>query len=173
MSRVYFDASALVKRYATEDGTPLVNEIFRLVPAQQMVCCLLGVLEIIFILVRKRNDKRLSKRAYRQALAEFKSEVMKNSGFHKTSVDDDLLFSSADLIAKHNLNSNDCVVVRSILNLRASLPPQQNEIILCTSDNRLARAATVEGIKVFNPQTETEDTLRQLLGVDQQSSEQQ
>jgi len=173
MPRIYFDASALVKRYSTENGTPLVNEVFRLVAKQQMICGLLGALEIIFILVRKRNDKRLSQPAYRQAMAEFKSEVMKNSDFLKTSVDDALLFSSAALIAKHNLNSNDCVILRSVLNLRDSLPQQQNEIILCTSDNRLARAAGAEGIRVFNPEKGTVDELRQLLGVDQQPPAQQ
>ena len=35
---VYFDASALVKRYSAEDGTDLVNELFRQLPLSQMTC---------------------------------------------------------------------------------------------------------------------------------------
>jgi hypothetical protein len=35
---VYFDASALVKRYSSEDGTELVNELFHRLPVEQMTC---------------------------------------------------------------------------------------------------------------------------------------
>jgi len=32
MHWIYFDASALIKRYSQETGTPLVNEVFRYPP---------------------------------------------------------------------------------------------------------------------------------------------
>lgn len=58
-SHLYFDASALVKRYAAEDGTALVNEIFHRFPLNQLTCATIGVLEIVSVLVRKHNDGRL------------------------------------------------------------------------------------------------------------------
>ena len=52
---IYFDASALIKRYSQETGTPLINEAFQRLSPRQMTCSLLGVLEIISILVRKET----------------------------------------------------------------------------------------------------------------------
>jgi predicted nucleic acid-binding protein len=60
MQWIYFDASALIKRYSQETGTPLVNEVFRLLPRSRMTCSTLGILEIVSVLVRKRNDGRLT-----------------------------------------------------------------------------------------------------------------
>lgn len=56
MTWVYLDASALIKRYAQEKGTSLVNEVFRLLSPSRMVCSTMSILEIISALVRKRND---------------------------------------------------------------------------------------------------------------------
>jgi len=76
MSRwAYFDASALIKRYTPELGTPLLNVAFeRLYPAQ-MTCAAVGLLEVVSILVRKHNDGRLTQAAYEQALIELRAEV--------------------------------------------------------------------------------------------------
>lgn len=65
---VYFDASALVKRYSTEEGTSLVNELFNRLSMDQMMCASIGVLEIVSVLVRKRNDGRLSPKLFTQAM---------------------------------------------------------------------------------------------------------
>jgi len=169
---IYFDASALVKRYAPEPGTALVNEIFRLIPAERMVCATLGMLEAASILLRQRNDGRLTRAQYEQAMAEFKNEVLDSDKFILAQVNDSLQRASLSLVLKHNINASDAVVLRSAINWRDSLKPPSEDLMLWTSDNRLARAATAEGIKVFNPETETEDTLRQLLGISQQSPEQ-
>jgi predicted nucleic acid-binding protein len=55
---VYFDASALIKRYSQETGTAVVNAIFRDIPHRRMICSVLGLPEVISILVRKSNDRR-------------------------------------------------------------------------------------------------------------------
>ncbi len=44
---VYFDASVLVKRYSSEEGTELVNELFHQLPVEQMTCAMIGILEIM------------------------------------------------------------------------------------------------------------------------------
>ncbi len=41
---IYFDASALIKRYSQESGTQLINEAFQRLSPHQMTCSLLGVL---------------------------------------------------------------------------------------------------------------------------------
>lgn len=35
---IYFDASALIKRFTVETGTDQINEVFRHIPTSQMAC---------------------------------------------------------------------------------------------------------------------------------------
>ena len=164
MSWIYFDASALVKRYSREIGTPLVNELFRLHPTDKMICSNLGILEIVSVLVRKRNDGRLDQALFEQALIELKAEVIDHERFLIAPVDDDLLLSSLELIAKHNLNATDAVILRSLLNLRQNMEIIGGGLVLWTSDKRLARAAQAEGVTVFDPEIDTMERLHGLLG---------
>ena len=64
----WLDASALVKRYVAETGTPLVNYFFTHVPLQQMLCLLEGVGEIISIFVRRRNGRTITESGFNQAM---------------------------------------------------------------------------------------------------------
>ena len=161
--RVFFDASALVKRYSSEPGTALLNELFTLLPIEKMACSMLGILEVISILVRKRNDRRLIASALYQVLADFDAEIVANQQFHKTSVHNALLISATALIQKHNLNSADTIILRSALNLQQALLQNNEALLLWTSDKRLARAASAEGLRVFDPEIETLGTLHALF----------
>ena len=163
MLHVYFDASALVKRYSSEPGTALINEVFQLLPPEKMACSMLGVLEVISILVRKGNDCRLPTSLFHQALSDFDLEVTTNPLFPITAVNNLLLISATPLIQKHNLNSADTVILRSALNLQKALRQANDEVILWTSDKRLTRAATAEGLRVFDPEIETLATLHALF----------
>ena len=163
MPWVYFDASALIKRYTQEKGTSLVNEAFRLLGPSHMACSIISILEIVFALVRKRNDGRLDQALFEQAMIEFRNEVIDQEEFVTTSVNDSLLFSALDLIAKYSLNATDAVILRSALILRQALT---EDLTLWASDRRLGRAAQDEGLVVFDPEGETMDRLHQLLGTE-------
>jgi uncharacterized protein len=160
---VYFDASALVKRYSPEDGTDLVNEIFHQLPTTQMSCGMLGVLEIIAVLVRKRNDGRLSPKLFAQAMVEINQEIIEDDSFSITSVDDTLILSALELITQHNINSTDAIILRSCLNLQQALRNQQIRLALWSCDKRLLRAAQHEGLEVFDPEVDTTAQLQVLL----------
>jgi predicted nucleic acid-binding protein len=166
---IYFDASALIKRYSQETGTPLVNEVFRFLPRSRMTCSTLGILEIVSVLVRKRNDGRLNQTLFEQAMIEFRAEVIDQEEFSAALVNDALLLSALNLIAKHNLNATDAVILRSALNLQQVLQEAGDELMLWTSDKRLVRAAQGEGLTVFDPEEETIGHLHQLLGVSERS----
>jgi predicted nucleic acid-binding protein len=166
---VYFDASALIKRYSQEPGTPQVNELFDRLSPEQMTCSVLGILEIISILVRKRNDSRLDQRLFEQAMIEFKAEVLDHDAFSATSIHDGLMFSSLDLIVRHSINATDALILRSALDLRQALQETGQELLLCSSDKRLARAAEEEGLSVFNPESATADYLYQMIEALQKS----
>ena len=160
---VYFDASALVKRYSSEDGTELVNELFHQLPVAQMTCAMIGILEIISVLVRKRNDGRLSLKLFTQAMVELNEEIIEDEAFSIASVDDELILSALDLIVQHNINATDAIILRSCLNLQQVLQNQGYRLVLWSCDKRLLRAAQNEGVDVFDPEVETKAQLQTLL----------
>jgi predicted nucleic acid-binding protein len=160
---IYFDASALVKRYSSEDGTELVNELFHRLPVEQMTCAVIGILEIISVLVRKRNDGRLSTKLFAQAMVELNQEIIEDEAFSIASVDDDLILSALHLIAQYNINATDAIILRSCLNLQQVLQDQEHRLVLWSCDKRLLRAAQHEGVDVFDPEVETKAQLQILL----------
>lgn len=160
---VYFDSSALVKRYSSEDGTELVNDLFRQLPVEQMACAVIGIPEIISVLVRKRNDGRISPNLFSQAVIELNREVIESEGFSVASVDDVLILSALDLITKHNINATDAIILRSCLNLQQVLQSQGGHLIFWSCDKRLLRAAQHEGVEVFDPEVGTKAQLEALL----------
>jgi len=160
---VYLDASALAKRYSPESGSEIVNELFRRLPIQQINCATLGILEVVSILVRKRNDERLTPSLYAQALTELERELINNDIAQSTLINDHLILSGLGLIRKHNINASDAIILRSVLNLQNDRSVS-NRIIFWCSDRRLIRAAAAEGIEIFNPETDTLQRFTQLHG---------
>lgn len=161
--RIFFDASALIKRYSPESGSDVIDDLFNLIPTGRMACSTLGMLEVISILLRQYNGNRLQRPAFEQAMAEFETEVASSPQFVKTSVDDALLKAAIPLLAKHNLNASDTVILLSAVNLQLSSQQKGQGLILCAADKRLVRAAIAEGLTVFNPEKDSITRLQQLL----------
>ena len=160
----YFDASALAKRYTQELGSDKVNFLFANVPHDCLMCLTLGAIEVIWVLVRKRNDSRLTNDDFRQAGINLDYEVIDNqSGFRTIPVPNSLIWRSMDSIEIHSLNSVDAIVLRSALDIAAACRDTSDELVLVASDQRLLRAARSEGLLVFNPEIHPEQTLTDWL----------
>ena len=170
---IYFDASALIKRYSREDGTAFVNETFQLAAPDRRMCLNLGLLEVISILVRKRNDGRLSEEQFRIAMVAFRAEVIDDESFSSLSVDDALILSASRLIEKHNLNATDAILLRSVLETRQTLQQSEGDLLLLTSDKRLVRAAKEEGVPVLDPELDPQSLLHQMMGDPSEDPQQQ
>ena len=163
MTWYYFDANALAKRYSPEKGTDLISELFRQVSIAQMTCLTLSLLEIMSILVRKKNDGRLSKDTFDQAVINFQAEIIDSDDFVKSAINDNLVLSAFSFIARHSINSTDAVILRSVLNLKARSDANGDRMVLLTSDKRLVKAARNENVIVFDPEVETLASLQTLL----------
>ena len=165
MRLFYLDASVLAKRYTSENGSALVNEMMQRVPFSEITCLTMGILELVSILVRKRNDGRVPESLFAQVMTNFKAEVIDNEAFSTMSVTEAQLISSLKLIENHNLNATDAILLRSVMDISQELSTE-DQLLLWTSDQRLARAAEAEGIAVFNPESEAKDALQRLLNPD-------
>ena len=161
--RFYLDASALAKRYVVEQGTLVVNHLFRRVARDDMMCLTLGTLEVISVFVRKKNAGVVPDTVFRQAMTDFRSEVIDAANFPKIPATDSVVNAAAPLVAKHALNATDAVILRSVLDLVATLHTTGDALVLVTSDQRLLRAAQAEGVLTFDPTTQTEGDLDAFL----------
>jgi predicted nucleic acid-binding protein len=128
-----------------------------------MACAVIGILEIVSVLARKRNDGRLPPKLFAQAMFELNKEVVDSEGFSVASVDDELILSALDLITKHNINATDAIILRSCLNLQQVLQNQGSHLVFWSCDKRLLRAAQHEGVVVFDPEAGTKAQLEALL----------
>ena len=156
----YFDASALVKRYTRESGSDKMLFLFANVPLARLLCLTIGAMEVFWICVRKRNDGRITSHQFERAVTHLKREVINSQSDFKTiSVPDSLVWDAIPLIETHSLNSVDAMVLRSALEAATNLRRPGDTLVLVASDQRLLRAARAEGLQVFNPETDSQQTL--------------
>lgn len=131
----YFDASALVKRYTPEIGSDLIDVVFENVEMRYLKSLLFGAIEVFWILVRKRNDGRITHTQFSHVTRHLEQEVIDSSSdFHTISITDSLILRSISLIESHSLNSTDALVLRSALDLSSELQNSDDTIILVASD---------------------------------------
>lgn len=160
MNYFILDTSALAKRYVPEVGTPLINRLLNAVPKQQMFLLILAFGELASLFVRKKNSGQISKMAYLQAIADSQSEMM-DMGIQ--SVSDDLVWSSLPLIEQFSINATDAIILRSALNMAETLRASGHDLVLVTSDIRLANCAKLSNLLVWNPERDDQLSLEKLI----------
>ncbi len=166
MYHFYFDASALVKRYIRETGSDKINFLFDNLPLNQLKCLTIGAAEVFWVCVRKKNDRRITLYEFTHAVANLNREVTSDSSnFRTDSVPDALVWASLNLVETYSLNSVDAIVLRSALETATELRRIDDTLVLVASDQRLLRAASNEGLLIFNPEIGTEETLKTWLDV--------
>ena len=158
---LFWDASALVKRYSPEPGTALVNEAFHRVEAARMMALQVGLLEVASILVRKKNAGLIAQADFDLAVQLFRGEIIADQSFLVILERLELMSPALDLIGRHNLNATDGLLLSAALALQTA---SADRLMLWTSDQRLGRAARTEGLLVFDPEAETLPNLLQVLG---------
>jgi predicted nucleic acid-binding protein len=124
---------------------------------------LLGAAEVISLLVRKKNDGRLSLTDFAQATTNLHREVISAADFRTLEASNDLILAALRLIERHSINSNDALVLQSALDAASALRGGGDDLILVAADQRLVRAAQAEGLTTFNPETDTLAELDALL----------
>ena len=156
----YFDASGLVKRYTQEVGSDKVDFLFQNVPLNRLMCLGIGVAEVFSVCVRKRNDGRITRHQFEQAVGYLDAEVINiESDFQTIPTQNALIWESLSLMDTHSINSVDAIVLCSALGITIRLRDENNELVLIASDQRLLRAAQIQGISCFNPETDSQQLL--------------
>ena len=123
----------------------------------------LGVAEVLSLLVRKRNDGRLSANGFAQSLTDFSAEIIHAANLRQLAADNALVLSALPLIQAHFINATDAVILRSALELAVSLRASGDDLVLVAADHRLLKAARAEGLLTFDPEAQTQPDLDALL----------
>ena len=165
MHYFFLDASAVGKRYVVEVGTLLVNHLFKTLPKARMIVLILTLGEIVSILVRRRNAAQISRTAYQQAMTEFRAEIVEATDLPLHAVTSDLVRTSLPLIEQHALNATDALILRCVLEAAEAVRATGHDLVLVTSDARLASAAQATGVLLWNPERDTQAALDVLVGV--------
>jgi len=127
-------------------------------------CSTLGIAEVVSVLVRRKNAGRLSAASFSQAIVQLGHEIIQKRSIVKVEPTNALVISALNQIQKHSINATDAVVLHAALGLANYLRSIGNDLVLFASDQRLLRAAQVEGLATFNPETQDQSALAVLVG---------
>jgi predicted nucleic acid-binding protein len=132
---VFFDSSALAKRYIEEAGSDRVQDI--LSSATSLTVSVLCILEIVSALCRRRREKRLSQRQYISAKQALFADIEDLSVVNLT---DQVIVRAIEILERWPLRSSDSIHVASAAEWSAQL--------FVSADERQCEAARAYGLQV-------------------------
>lgn len=161
ISGLFWDASALVKAYSDEDGTPNVKGALGIRNVWGFVTDFVA-LEVITALGKKLRSREITKGKYRTALNTFRQDL--RDGFDRLRVEERTLEQSHRLAEKYQrfgTSALDILHLASATQAAAFCHPRP--LVLLCADKPLIEAARSEGLDVYNPETHPQSALRSAL----------
>jgi len=152
MAFLFWDASALVKRYFVEIGSDTVDAIFAAAPMHDVATTPWGYAETYSILLRRLNGGDLDAASFATAVTALQAEVVDSLDFGLLSISDTVVFASILWLRRHSLNATDAAILTILLEQVPLLPPEAQPCVLVAADHRLLRAAAAEGLATLNPE---------------------
>lgn len=137
---VYFDTSALLKRYVVEAGSEAVAALWKQATASAASQILYA--EVIASFARKRREQPDTATALDQALLLFRNDW---PGLHRIDVDGEVNLHVDELLSRHPLRGADAIHLASALRLRELV---QGDITFACADGALVNAARAEGFAI-------------------------
>lgn len=141
---LYVDSSALVKKYVLEPGSDRVLKL--LAKSGMAATSKLAYPEILAGLGRKRREKGITEKGYREALVDFESDWL---ALLIIEFQDELLPLIKQLTMKHSLKGADVVHLASALWIQKAT---KEKVSFVASDIQLLRAAKAEKLEIVNPE---------------------
>lgn len=137
---LFFDTSALIKRYISETGSDTVDALFN--KADRILVSAVTKIEAFSTIKRLHKEKAISNEAYQNLIAEIGYDFQHFTVFPLSKFVEDVALS---LIDKYQLKTLDSIQLASLLNQKELV----NQFIV--SDSRLKKAATSENLQLIDP----------------------
>ncbi len=142
---LYIDSSALVKKYVQEPGSDSASKL--LAQSGMTVTSKLAYPEILAGLNRKRRERGITEKDYRDALSDFESDWL---ALLIIEFQNELLPLIKQLTTKYALKGADSVHLASALWIQKAA---KDKVSFVASDIQLLRAAKMEKLEIINPET--------------------
>ena len=150
MTVYFFDSSALVKRYVSENGTSWVRGVAAVSAGNIIFIAKLTRVEVVSALMRRKRDGSLSARTAQAARLYVERHTVREYEVLKMS--DTILEQAEGLLDKHPLRAADAIQLASGLDgHRTLISDRRPAPIFVSSDIRLLTATTTEGLQVYQP----------------------
>ncbi|MFN4218773.1 MAG: type II toxin-antitoxin system VapC family toxin [Candidatus Bipolaricaulia bacterium] len=154
MPTFYLDTSALLKRYKTEEGTPVIDHLFKVLerPKNKAVISFLTVLEVFAAGKRLLQGGVLQELEFSMLLRNFLADTTRY--FVLRGLDAKLFVRAIELTLAHGLRTADALQLATALELKGLLARSQEKLIFVVDDHELYNAARQESLEVINPRAE-------------------
>ncbi len=151
MPTFYLDTSALLKRYKSEEGSPLIDRLFKLLekPGNKAAISFLTILEAIATGRRLLKGKVIEEGDFADLVRSFLADT--NRYFVLRGLDVKPFVRAIELALAHSLRTADALQLATALELRAVLERSGEKLIFIADDQELFEAAKKEGLEVINP----------------------
>lgn len=141
---LFFDTSALVKRYADEEGTQTVDRLIEN-PDKSIVITSLSIIEIASAFRRKYNRGAITERQRDGLLDSFFQEAIDK--FTVVPVDETSFEEAFDLVLEDDLRTLDALQLGAAL----AVPTPDLDLTFVCADDKLVEVAENQGISTINP----------------------
>jgi predicted nucleic acid-binding protein len=146
MARLFFDTSALVKRYYEEEGSEVVDGLVE--SGDEVVITSLSVVETASALRRKQNRGELTADEVDRLLSAFFDEALDE--FVILPMDESLSGTALDLVLKDDLRTLDSLQLAAALSLATGT---EDPTFVC-ADRDLVNVAADRGLETRNPESD-------------------
>ncbi len=147
----YLDTSALVKRYAWEDGSDWIQALCEREDRVKAIAHI-GVVETVAALNKKRRQGNLSQDDCAEVIGEFLQDTQKD--YVLVAVGEDVINRAVDLTQQHPLRGYDAVHLSCALALKSEFADEL-DITFVVADDTLRQAADAEGFQTERPEDHT------------------
>lgn len=147
MAVVYFDSSALVRRYdATEPGAATVRMLCGTSPSALLVVVRLSGPEVASALSRKSQEGAITENQRRRMWRQFQFHARYE--YRVNDLDEVTYRHAEQLLFRHDLRATDAVQIAGAVRSMRLIAPLDSDFRFCTADERQRRAAEIEGVTV-------------------------
>jgi len=140
---IFFDSSALVKRYIEEKGSDKVHALLK--EGSIVVVSRLAYPEILAAITRRHKAGEIDTRPFERVKKAFKADW---ASFAVVEIHKEIFQFVDEVIAKHALKGADSIHLSTALWLKKAT---KKDVVLVASDIELLKAAKAEKLGVCNP----------------------
>lgn len=151
MPTFYLDTSALLKRYKTEEGTTIIDQLFELFekPTNKGATSFLTLLEVIAAGRRLLKGGVIDEGDFTELMRNFLADA--NRFLVLRGLDTKLFIQAIELALAHALRTADALQLATALELRTVLARSSEVLIFIVDDQELCEAGKKEKLEVIDP----------------------